>query len=179
MDVERNAVNKYSQRGTSTVKWAFNYRGLGGPWWYTLRMEKRDWLLLALHFAGARGLSPVQLQKSLFLLAMEVPEVRQDFYEFVPHNYGPFSKQIYLDAEVLDDNGCAAIEPHGSYSQYLITEAGREHLKAIEKRGGFSERAYNYLSDAVGWTQRQGFSSLVRAIYKKYPAYRVNSVFQY
>jgi uncharacterized protein YwgA len=142
-------------------------------------MERRDWLLLALHFGGKRGLSPVQLQKALFLLAIEVPEVRQDFYEFVPHNYGPFSKQIYLDAEALGANGCAAIEPHGSYSQYLITEAGREHLKAIEGRGGFSERAYNYLDDVVAWTQRQSFSSLIRAIYEKYPEYRVNSVFQY
>ena len=141
-------------------------------------MEKRDWLLLALHFAGARGLSPVQLQKSLFLLAMEVPEVQRDFYEFVPHNYGPFSKQIYLDAEALDAYGLAAIEQRGSHSQYLITESGREHLKAIEDRGGFSDRAYNYLSDAVDWTQRQGFSSLVRAIYAKYPSFRVNSVFQ-
>ena len=140
-------------------------------------MDRQDWVLLALHFGGARGLTPVQLQKSLFLLGMEVPDVRQqNFYEFLHHNYGPFSKQIYVDAEGLASDGCAAIEPRGSYSLYLITEAGRDHLKAIENH--FSERAYNYLNDVVTWTQRQSFSSLVRAIYEKYPEYRVNSVFQ-
>lgn len=140
-------------------------------------MTRRDWVLLALCFGGTKGLSPVQLQKSLFLLGMEVPEVGQDFYEFYPHNYGPFCKAIYADAEAMAEIGEVAIERQGSYSTYMITPAGQARIEAI--RAEFPPRAFAYLKEAVVWTQQQSFSGLVRAIYEKYPAFRVNSVFQY
>jgi hypothetical protein len=140
-------------------------------------MNREDWVLLALHFGGARGLSPVQLQKSLFLLRMEVPEVGSDYYEFIPHNYGPFSKQIYQDAEQMATRGLVAIErgPE-SHAIFLITAAGQLRIAVIDREAPI--RARNYLRSAVEWTQRQTFSGLVRAIYTKYPDYKINSVFQ-
>jgi len=141
-------------------------------------VNREDWTLLALHFGGGRGLSPVQLQKSLFLLAMEVPEVRANFYEFVPHNYGPFSKQIYADAERMTTVGWVAIERDPqSYATFLITASGQVRIAAIQPY--IPIRASDYLRRAVEWAQQQSFSGLVRAIYEKYPTYRVNSVFQY
>lgn len=141
-------------------------------------MNREDWTLLALYFGGGRGLSPVQLQKSLFLLAMEVAEVRPNFYEFVPHNYGPFSKQIYADAERMAAFGLVAIERDPqSYATFLITASGQIRIAQIQPY--IPARASNYLERAVQWAQQQSFSGLVRAIYEKYPAYRVNSVFQY
>ena len=35
------------------------------------RMNRRDWLLLAVAQAGDNGLSPIQIQKTMFLLRME------------------------------------------------------------------------------------------------------------
>jgi len=140
-------------------------------------VNREDWILLALHFGGPTGLSPVQLQKSLFLLRMEVPEVRADYYEFIPHNYGPFSKQIYEDAEQLGARGLVAIERDPqSLAISKITAAGE--LRVAEIARDASPRARDYLRSAVEWTQKQTFSGLVRAIYAKYPDYRINSVFQ-
>ena len=34
-----------------------------------------------------------------------------------------------------------------------------------------------YLQDVVAWTRTFTFSALVRAVYARYPEYRVNSVF--
>jgi uncharacterized protein len=140
-------------------------------------MDRQDWVLLAVYFGGARGLSPVQLQKSLFLLGMEVQEVRADYYDFFPHNYGPFSKQIYVDAELMADIGLIAIERQQSYSTYLITPAGQARIEQIRQE--IPPRGFQYLQTAVEWAQKQSFSGLVRAIYDKYPEFRVNSVFQY
>jgi len=140
-------------------------------------MDRQDWVLLALYFGGARGLSPVQLQKSLFLLGMEVQEVRQNFYEFFPHNYGPFCKEIYRDAEYMAEKGLLAIERQQSYSTYLITPSGQARIEQIQ--GEVPRRGFDYLKNAVEWAQNQSFSGLVRAIYDKYPDYRINSVFQY
>lgn len=143
-----------------------------------MNVERTDWLLLALHHAGEQGLSPVQLQKSLFLLSREVPDdVGVGAYQFIPHNYGPFSRDIYADADALSRRGLVDIQMGGPYSHYAITETGKQRLREVEH--DFPNRAYEYLSDVVRWTQKQSFSALVRAIYDKYPEYRVNSVFRY
>jgi hypothetical protein len=141
-------------------------------------MDRQDWVLLAIYFGGDRGLSPVQLQKSLFLLGMEVQEVQGNFYEFFPHNYGPFCKEIYMDAERMAEEGLIAIEriPQ-QYSKYFIMPHGQNRVNEIGHE--VPPRAWDYLKNAVEWAQKQSFSGLIRAIYDKYPDYRVNSVFQY
>jgi len=132
---------------------------------------------MATKFATKRGLSPVVLQKSLFLLSAEMPaEVGGQFYRFEPHNYGPFSKYIYQDAEELAASGQLAIERGpGSYPLYCITAAGIGRVAEIE--GNVSVRARNYLENVVHWAENLSFQRLVSSIYEKYPAYRVNSVF--
>jgi hypothetical protein len=140
-------------------------------------MNREDWILLALHLAGNQGLSALQLQKSLFLLRMEVPEVGGDFYEFIPHNYGPFCKQIYVDAERLASRGMVAIErEQQSFATFYMTGAGEQRVADIQREA--SPRALEYLAGVIRWARRQTFSGLVRAIYEKYPAFRVNSVFK-
>jgi hypothetical protein len=140
-------------------------------------MVRQDWVLMATQFSGKRGLSPVVLQKSLFLLGAELPgEVGINFYRFEPHNYGPFSKYIYQDAELLAEIGQLAIERNpNSYPLYCITGAGRDRVIAIE--GEVSVRARNYLELVVQWAENLSFPRLISSIYEKYPAYRVNSVF--
>src|SRR5437773_8648050 len=66
-------------------------------------MSRRDWLLVALTEAGDRGLSPVQIQKTMFLFKNGTDRVLDEdqFYDFRPYNYGPFDSQIYRDLEDL------------------------------------------------------------------------------
>src|SRR5258707_9223608 len=88
------------------------------PLWYPNNMERPDWTLLATKFANQSGLSPVQLQKALFLLGKEMPKsVGDDYYHFVPHNYGPFAKDIYSDADALAREGLIAITQSVKYPE--------------------------------------------------------------
>src|SRR5436190_18669612 len=79
-------------------------------------MEPKDWTLLVISAADSRGLSPVQLQKSLFLLERRLSEeapaekLGESFYEFVPYNYGPFDVKVYQDAEALEERGLVTIQ---------------------------------------------------------------------
>lgn len=140
-------------------------------------MGRRDWVLLAARFATGRGLSPVVLQKSLFLLGAQLPaDVGPIFYRFEPHNYGPFSRQIYQDAEWLAQDGLLVIERNpDSYPLYCVTLAGRDRVSAFEHE--VPTRVRDYLAHAVAWAQGLSFAQLITAIYAKYPEYRVNSVF--
>jgi uncharacterized protein YwgA len=143
-------------------------------------MDRKNWLLLALNAAGNFGLTPAQLQKSLFLLEKEAPQTfdGDDRYYFSPYNYGPFSKQVYDDAEVLAADGLASItRPEGqTYSEYRVTARGAD--VAANLRNDVNQKSLAYLETVVAWARKQSFSGLVRAIYHKYPEYRANSVFQ-
>jgi hypothetical protein len=100
-------------------------------------------------------------------------------YAFVPHNYGPFAKEIYTDAELLASRGLISIEQDpNAYARYLITASGRDRVREylVDR---VSNRVQEYLGSVVDWAQKQSFSGLVKSIYEKYPAYRVNSVFRY
>jgi uncharacterized protein len=142
-------------------------------------MERKSWTLLAISFADETGLSPVQLQKCLFLLGEERrSKVGREFYKFSAYNYGPFSKLVYEDAEVLASEGLVLIDrPAGSYATYRITPRGAD--KARQIHGEADAPSVGFLKGAVEWAQPLSFSELVQSIYNKFPQYRANSVFQF
>jgi len=145
----------------------------------TMTASREDWLLVALAAAEGAPLTPVQLQKSLFLLGQELPDaVGEDFYAFRPYNYGPFSSAVYADADRLADEGLVRIdrmEPGRNWAVYSATPEGVERALALSN--GLPGQAVEYLRSAVGWTRKLTFSQLVSAIYARYPEQRANSVF--
>jgi hypothetical protein len=73
-------------------------------------MNRTDWTLLALAAANGQPLSPVQLQKSLFLLERHFPAaLGGESYSFTPHDYGPFSQAAHADVEGLSQAGLAQV----------------------------------------------------------------------
>lgn len=134
---------------------------------------------MAISFAAEAGLSPVQLQKCLFLLGRQLKKhVGEDFYEFFPYDYGPFCKAVYQDAEVLASEGLIFIErPSGGYATYRITPKGARRARQLSREG--PAPAVKHLRTVIEWALPLSFSELVRAIYNRYPEYRTNSVFQF
>ena len=143
-----------------------------------MALTKRDWTLLAISAADGEPLSPVQLQKALFLLGKMKPySVSRSFYDFTPYNYGPFDAAIYHDAETLAGDGLVAIQPsrQGKWVQYAGTAKGMLIAKTLEAA---DPGAADYLRRAVAWVRSLSFQDLVKAIYAHYPEYKANSVFQ-
>ena len=143
-------------------------------------MSPKAWTLLAISVAGENGLSPVQIQKALFLLGKELSaDIGDGFYAFEPYNYGPFCKVIYGDAEDLADEGLVVVSSRTGmnrrYSHFTITPSGQQQAGEVERSA--PPKAVSYLRAVVAWAQSQTFSGLIRAIYQKYPEYRENSVF--
>lgn len=142
-------------------------------------MNKRDWLLLTIAAAGGDTLSPVQLQKSMFLLGKKKrKEVGKGFYKFVPYAYGPFCVDLYRDAEELEQEGLVSIHQimSGRWREYRITPEGSDRAKSIRESVG--QDVLTFLEEKVTWVRELSFQELVREIYKMYPKYRRNSVFQ-
>lgn len=140
-------------------------------------MNRQKWLLLVLD--SGRSLSPIQLQKSLFLISKEIPEtIADDFYYFVPDDYGPFDSAIYTDAYELQEEGLAIIDNPlaRGWRRYSITDEGSK--KANEIAINLPSEVIDKINEIVSWVVGKSFSELVRSIYQKYPEQRANSVFR-
>jgi hypothetical protein len=139
-------------------------------------IERKYWTLLVLNAAGSNGLSPVQLQKCLFLIGQNLShEVGDSFYSFVPYNYGPFDPAIYADAQRLVDEKLATVARVAgkNWAYYVITTEGKEVAHTIS----ISSQARAYIDEVVQWVLRLSFAQLLSAIYQAYPEYKANSVF--
>ncbi len=141
-------------------------------------MNREDWTLLVLAAAEGEFLTPAQLQKSVFLLGAEQADtVGTDFYEFIPYAFGPYCAAVYYDAEELERQGFAEIylSRTGRWREYRATPNGRNRAREL---GTEVPEVVRFVSAKVNWARQQTFQSLIREIYRMYPEYRVNSIFQ-
>ena len=139
-------------------------------------MTRHDWLLLVLAAAEGDALSPLQLQKSLFLVGHGLAGlVSTDFYDFQPHAYGPFAAAVYHDAEYQQLQGLVAIRPHPrTKREFSLTPAGSNQVKMLVAE--LHTDAVRYYCEIVQWVQSQAFQELTQAVYEQFPAFAKRSV---
>lgn len=142
-------------------------------------MERKDWALLVIASARGEPVSPVQLQKALFLIGQGLSdELRKTkgFYNFEPYHYGPFCTDVYHDADELAMEGLVSIRRDASYRVYLATPLGLNRADTL--RAVLDSAARDYLDRVVAWVRQKSFMGLIRSIYEAYPAMKARSVFQ-
>lgn len=113
--------------------------------------------------SGTSGLSPVQLQRSLFLVAQKREEqVGPSFYEFEEVNgSAPASPALYADIDALVAAEYVDKEwvPESSSSVFRLSGTGR--ARAEEFRRTVKKDALSGLEDAVAWVREQSYLDLV------------------
>ena len=133
-------------------------------------MTPKDWTLLVLASAGG-PLSPVQLQKTLFLIDRNLSRAQRGvtrFYNFRAYDYGPFDSAIYTDAVILQTEGRAMIsDSAGPHRQYAVTPAGM--ADAAQLRRALEPNVLEYVDRAARWVRSMPFRE---------PEMRANSVFR-
>jgi len=144
-------------------------------------IARKDWALAVIAVAADSGseLSPVYLQKSLFLLGeMFRDRLGGDFYQFIPHHYGPFSKQIYDDVEDLKLEGLVEFVPvpGETWVMYRATKAGVGSFEDLQKT--MARPVLDYVRKMVPIILGLSFEQLVSVIYEHFSGYSVNSVFR-
>ena len=142
-------------------------------------LTRQDWLLLALSKSPGGTMSPVQVQKALFLFGQEVGDsLGPEFYSFEPYDYGPFDAAIYIDLRRMTRLGHVRGEwsPGRSWKNYTITGPGRTAARELERDA--DARLAAFLGRIVAWVGGRSFSDLLRSVYAAYPEFAVNSVFR-
>ena len=142
-------------------------------------LDRRDILLLVIAAAEGKPLTPVQLQKTLFLIGKaSLSGIPAPLYQFEPYDYGPFDADIYRDAEELASKSLVVRGPavNGNWTDTLVASEGQMEAELLRKH--LSEPITGYIHDLTMWVMSLPFATLIKAVYEKYPEYRVNSVFQ-
>lgn len=141
--------------------------------------NRRIWILAALFRATGRSLTPVQLQKVLFLLGMKRKKgVGPGYYRFKAYDYGPFTPEIYSDIELLISEQLVRVESFGGRSTRTFALTDEGVVAASATADGLSAIGLAYLDEVVPWAQKLSFADLVSAVYEEFPDMRANSVFR-
>ena len=108
-----------------------------------------------------------------------LPGLPDELYDFQPYHYGPFDSRVYDDAKKLYEEGLVLRTQswQGRWVDTMITPAGSE--RADELRAALPKRTARQIDEIVQLVQSLSFRDLLGYIYKKYPKYRENSVFQF
>ena len=143
-------------------------------------MNRRDLVLSILAASQGRAFTPVQIQKAVFLVSTNIPQAVTAGvgFNFVPYDYGPFDKDVYLEAVNLSVAGDAIVAPsaQGRWNTYAASAQGLQRGQAL--LAGMSSPHGNYVSEVARWVLDQSFGSLVKSIYSAYPSMKQNSIFQ-
>ena len=140
-------------------------------------MDRKAFVLMALASGGQKIYSPVQVQKLLFLLDDNIPDVvGGPHFDFQPYDYGPFDKDVYNFLERLEEEDLVSILPtERGWNNYTLTPTGlMEGRKNFDNMGA---KTRQYAEKLAHFVTTVSFSQLVSAIYAHYPKMKVNSVF--
>ena len=140
-------------------------------------MNRREIILAA--FGPAKGglHTPVQVQKLLFLIDKEIPElVNGPHYNFQPYYYGPFDSTVYDELLTLADDDLVDVIPENTWYSYRLNKSGQ--VKGEEIFNSLPSNAQQFINSVSDFVRSLSFAQLVSAIYKAYPDMQANSVFQ-
>jgi uncharacterized protein len=143
-------------------------------------MDRRELLLAVLAAGKGRAFQPAQIQKAIFLVCKNLPHLVHSgpSYDFMAYNYGPFDRNVYVEAGNLQAEGAAIIAPsaNGRWMTYAASDEGLRQGEMILTR--LKSKSRRYIESVAEWVLAQSFGSLVKSIYDAYPEMKENSIFQ-
>lgn len=128
-------------------------------------MFTRQKLLLALLYAADCPVGRTSFVKMAFLLSRESPEdLRENCYHFVPYKYGPFSFELYHEAEKLESSG------YLRWADDAVAPTPGE-LNGRRIVASLPESARRSVEGIVREYARMPTDELLRSVYRRYPWY--------
>lgn len=149
----------------------------------------RKLIPMALMYAGNE--EPIEgrtrLQKMVFLVQQRIdsdPNVslESDDYEFVPYDYGPFSKELYDDLDSLVDMRMVEDQEEELDSgkvkyDYEIQSAGEEFIETqLSSKSEAAQEIMEIARDVKSEYNDMLLSDLIDDVYSRFPEYAEESI---
>lgn len=133
---------------------------------------RQQWMLRFI--AGPPGykyaVDRIRLMKGMFLFQQEGGAPADVDYKFSPYDYGPFTPEVYRDAETLSAQGHVLQGRDGQW--YQVTDAGRAALAQLD----FPDVITEDLDSLRIEVTELSFKDLLRRVYTAYPESASRSV---
>ena len=146
-------------------------------------MKKKDFVLAVMALFPDQSFTPVQVQKLFFLIDEKLPGCTDcpegvPYFQFEPHDYGPFDRKLYdVLADLHQDGYVNLIGNHWNPRRaYGITSAGIETGNHLVNTIPTAPR--EYIHELGSWIFSVSFTQLISTIYQAFPEMKVNSVFK-
>lgn len=133
-------------------------------------------LLMADGADGKFPLDPIRLMKGCFLVSQIGRAEWQALFAFEPYDYGPFDASVYRARDALLAKGLIDEEELGRYSEYSITEHGREQVAKLVSSGETPQEDADWFRSIGRWVTSKSFNELLREIYEQFPGYATRSI---
>ena len=144
-------------------------------------VDRHDWLLLlldksALGLDGPTKLDPVRIQKGMFLLSKVGPA--PGLYEFRPYHWGPFSRDVYSDLNMLQARGLVKSlrVPGQSWSTYTVTPLGESRAMQIGEQ--LDPGQVEWVRKLRLFLTTRSFKKLLTDVYNQFPEFASKSRLQ-
>ncbi len=135
-------------------------------------MNRKELILHVFSLVDDKLLSPVQVQKLLFLVDDKVSKELNNakYFNFTPYDFGPFDKEIYVELNSLISDGKIVIVNSGKTREYQLVETSRHP--------NISEEINIKLKKLITFVKNCSFKELLTAIYRAYPETATNAVYK-
>lgn len=134
------------------------------------RQPGDDQVLTALR---AAPLDRVHLMKTLFLHWYRRDRPAEGPFHFQPYMFGPCAFDLYSALARLEAERLIAQEQPSSWSDYMLTESGKQVADQAARRLG--EQA-GQIERIARWASGQTFHALLYSVYKEAPEFAARSV---
>jgi uncharacterized protein YwgA len=147
-----------------------------------LHIGKSQAALLLFLLDSEQRVDPLRLTKGIFIFTMEAPETwlgKQERYQFIPYNLGPYSQSLRNDLDRLVDEGYVRISKvrDKNFDYYYLSEKGEK--KAHEVARHLPNEAATFIRKIRKWVLVVSTRKLLDTIYDRYPAYAVKSIYRH
>ena len=120
----------------------------------------------------------IVMMKEAFLFEKELArdiDLNVESLQFIPYNFGPYSKVIDDSIRELEYEGIIKIEreAYGQKEIIQLTEKGKSIANAFFK--SLSEEVIKYIKRKRKAWDQLGYYGILRKVYEEYPAYRSKS----
>ncbi len=143
-------------------------------------MNRKQAVLAAMAASNGAAHSPVQIQKLVFLLDRNVPELVTEGpgFSFEPYDYGPFDRTVYSELDSLSSEALSEIQqvPDLRRRSYRLTPTGQVAGEQILSQ--MRPENADYVKRLSSFVRGLSFADLVATVYQHYPEMAAKSVFR-
>jgi hypothetical protein len=117
-----------------------------------------------------------QVQKGLFLIARNLPEIFKTPYDFQPDSYGPADPAVFADMKKLEVCEYVRIIRERNLTEYVATTEGLACAQELAQ--ALTDKQTDYMRRVAKWVLSLSWTDLVTSILRAYPDMATNMIFR-